>query len=54
MTRYPDVLMSLADASLVRLAEQNPCATVLTLDRNFRTYRMHRRRVIPALLPPTR
>jgi predicted nucleic acid-binding protein len=51
MTRHADVPMSLADACLVRMIERQPGATVLTLDRDFRVYRSHGRRVIPALMP---
>ncbi len=51
MTRYADVPMSLADACLVRMVERQPDAAVLTLDRDFRVYRSHGRRVIPALMP---
>lgn len=51
MTRYGDVPMSLADACLVRMVERQPAATVLTLDRGFRVYRAHGRRVIPVLMP---
>jgi predicted nucleic acid-binding protein len=51
MTRYADVPMSLADACLVRMIERHPGATVLTLDRDFRVYRAHGRRVIPAVMP---
>jgi uncharacterized protein len=51
MTRYADVPMSLADACLVRMIERQPDSTVLTLDRDFRIYRSHGRRVIPALMP---
>ncbi len=54
LTRYSDLPMSLADACLVRMAEQNAGSTILTLDSDFRIYRMHGRRVIPCLLPPTR
>jgi uncharacterized protein len=51
MTRYSDVPMSLADACLIRMIERQPDATVLTLDGDFRVYRSHGRRVIPALIP---
>lgn len=51
MTRYAEVPMSLADACLVRMVELRPGASVLTLDRNFRIYRTHGRRVIPAVMP---
>ena len=51
MSRYANVPMSLADACLVRMAEQHPASSVLTLDRDFRVYRAHGRRVIPAVMP---
>jgi len=51
MTRYAGVPMSLAGACLVLMVEQHPGATVLTLDRDFRVYRVHGRRVIPAVMP---
>lgn len=51
MTRYAGVPMSLADACLVRMVERHPAARVLTLDRDFRVYRAHGRRVIPAVMP---
>jgi predicted nucleic acid-binding protein len=51
MTRYADVPMSLADACLVRMTERLPGATVITLDRDFRVYRSHGRRVIPTIMP---
>ncbi|MBM3218675.1 MAG: PIN domain-containing protein [Candidatus Rokubacteria bacterium] len=51
MMRYANVPMSLADACLVRMVERHPAARVLTLDRDFRVYRAHGRRVIPALMP---
>ncbi len=51
MTRYAEMPTSLAAACLVRMVEQHPGATVLTLDRDFRVYRAHGRRVIPAVLP---
>jgi uncharacterized protein len=49
--QYADVPMSVADASLVRMAEQLTRSPVLTLDRDFRIYRKHRRHVIPLILP---
>lgn len=49
--RYQSVPMSLADACLVRMAEQFPSATVITLDRDFNIYRMHRNQPIPTLMP---
>ncbi len=51
LSRYANVRMSLADACLVRMAEQHPGSRVMTLDRDFRSYRMHGRRVIPTLMP---
>jgi uncharacterized protein len=52
--RYASVPMSLADACLVRLSETRPDSLVLTLDRDFRLYRRHRREVIPVLMPEGR
>jgi predicted nucleic acid-binding protein len=51
LARYAAVPMSLADACLVRLCEQLSGSTVLTLDRDFRIYRRHRRNVIPTWMP---
>jgi predicted nucleic acid-binding protein len=48
---YADVPMSVADASLVRMAEQLGRSAVLTLDTDFRIYRKHGRRMIPLILP---
>jgi predicted nucleic acid-binding protein len=44
MERYTDQPMSLADACLVRMAELDPRAVVLTLDGDFRRYRTRRGR----------
>ena len=52
LARYASVPMSLADACLVRMAERQPGSRVLTLDRDFRVYRMQGRRVIPTAMPP--
>ncbi len=49
--RYADVPMSLADACLVRMAEQRAQSKVLTLDPDFRIYRKNSRHVIPILIP---
>ncbi len=49
--RYASVPMSLADACLVRMAEQIGNTVVLTLDSDFKLYRMHGRRVIPTIMP---
>ena len=51
MARYTSVPMSLADACLVRMAEQHANSVVLTLDSNFKLYRMHGRQVIPTIMP---
>lgn len=51
MKKYADVPMSLADACLVGMAEQNPRGRVLTLDSDFAVYRLPNRRAIPVILP---
>lgn len=51
MRKYADTPMSLADACLVVLAEQQPSARVFTLDTDFLVYRAHGRRRIPLLAP---
>ena len=50
--RYANVPMSLADACLVRMSEIVPRCVVMTLDRDFRIYRRHKRETIPLLIPP--
>lgn len=49
--KYADLPMSLADASLVRLAELHPGAAVFTLDSHFRVYRKNGRQQIPVIMP---
>jgi predicted nucleic acid-binding protein len=49
--RYDDVPMSLADACLVRMAEQWDDATVLTTDGDFRVYRRNGRHTVPVIMP---
>ena len=39
LARYHSIPMSLADACLVRMAEQFDTSAVLTLDRHFQVYR---------------
>ena len=51
MGRYASVPMSLADACLVRMAEQHSDNVVFTLDSDFRIYRRHGRQVIPTIMP---
>jgi uncharacterized protein len=46
-----NVPISLADACLVRMAEQHAKSEVLTLDRDFRIYRKHGRHVISVTTP---
>ena len=49
--RYADVPMSLADACLVRMAEEHAGSVVFTLDSDFRIYRKNRRQQIPTITP---
>lgn len=51
LMRYANVPMALADACMVRLAELNPGSSLLTIDSDFRIYRMNGRTVIPILIP---
>jgi predicted nucleic acid-binding protein len=51
LLRYTNVPMSLADACLVRMSEQYPSSSVITLDDDFRVYRKNGREVIPARMP---
>jgi uncharacterized protein len=51
MRRYRNRPMSLADACLVRLSELHADGEVFTLDSDFRIYRRHGNKVIPALMP---
>jgi predicted nucleic acid-binding protein len=51
MRKFATVPMSLADACLVRMSEQDAQVTILTLDSDFRVYRRHRRQVIPTIMP---
>jgi predicted nucleic acid-binding protein len=51
LTRYASVPMALADACLVRMAEQHPKSTVMTLDNDFHVYRKQGRQVVPTIMP---
>ena len=51
MRRYADLPTSLADASLVRMAELSPNSRIMTLDSDFAIYRQHGRQAIPLLTP---
>jgi predicted nucleic acid-binding protein len=44
MTRYADLPMDLADATLVALAEERADRRVFTLDSDFQVYRLHGRK----------
>jgi uncharacterized protein len=50
MTKYTDVPMSLADASLVRMSELYTQSAILTLDGDFRVYRRFGRQSIPLII----
>ena len=52
LNKYQNVPMSLADACIVRLAEQHSAGVVFTLDSDFGIYRKNTRQVIPTLIPP--
>jgi predicted nucleic acid-binding protein len=51
LSKYADVPMSVADASLVRMAEHFSDSAVLTVDSDFSLYRKNGRQVIPTILP---
>lgn len=51
MTRYANVPISLADASLVRMSEIYADSPILTLDSDFRVYRRNGRQTIPLIIP---
>jgi predicted nucleic acid-binding protein len=51
LTRYASVPMALADACLVRMAEQHAKSTVITLDNDFHVYRKQSRQVVPTIMP---
>jgi predicted nucleic acid-binding protein len=51
LTRYQSVPMSLADACLVRMAEQYSESVLLTIDSDFRIYRKNRNQIIPVIMP---
>lgn len=51
LKKYTDVPMSLADACIVRMAEQHTDSVVFTLDGDFTLYRKNRRQIIPTLMP---
>lgn len=51
LKRYANIPMSLADACLVRMAEQHGQSEVMTLDSGFLIYRKNGRQVIPTIMP---
>ena len=51
MDQYAKLPMSLADACIVCMAEMNPRAEIVTLDRHFRVYRTSDRRVLRLRTP---
>jgi predicted nucleic acid-binding protein len=51
LRKYSDQPMSVADASLVRMAELNGNCQIFTTDRDFLVYRRKGRGVIPLLAP---
>ncbi len=51
LNRYQSVPMSLADACLVRMAEQYASSYVLTIDSDFNIYRKERNYMIPVIMP---
>jgi predicted nucleic acid-binding protein len=51
LLRYCERQISLADACLVRMAELHAGSVVLTLDSDFRIYRIHGRQVVPTRMP---
>ncbi|HVT16565.1 MAG TPA: PIN domain-containing protein [Thermoanaerobaculia bacterium] len=51
LQRYRDRRISLADACLIRMAELYVGGIVLTVDSDFRIYRMNGRQIIPSRMP---
>jgi len=51
LTKYTSVPVSLADACLVRMAEQHPQSHILTLDSDFQIYRKFKNQPIPVIMP---
>lgn len=49
--KYSDLPMDLADACLVRMAEKEPDASLITLDSDFLIYRKSNRQIIPTIIP---
>ncbi len=51
MRKYSDVPMSFADACLVRIAELSTRGIVVTLDSNFKTYRLKKNQKVSLMMP---
>jgi uncharacterized protein len=51
LERYASVPMSFADACLLRMSELEQDSIIFTTDRDFLTYRRHRRQPIPLISP---
>lgn len=51
LNRYQSVPMSLADACLVRMAEQYALSYLLTIDSDFNIYRKDINQLIPVIMP---
>ena len=52
LKKYANVPASLADACLVRMSELYDHSPIFTLDADFKTYRKHKRKIIPLPMPP--
>lgn len=51
LNRYQSVPMSLADACMVRMAEQYASSYLLTIDSDFNIYRKERNQLISVIMP---
>lgn len=51
LIKYKNIPMALADACLVRMAEQISDSVIFTLDSDFKIYRKERRKIIPTIMP---
>jgi uncharacterized protein len=51
MLRYGSVPMSFADACLVKMSEENPDYSILTMDSDFTIHRKYRNVTLPVIMP---
>ena len=51
LSRYQSVPISLADACMVRIAEQYASSFLLTIDSDFNIYRKEKNQLIPIIMP---